>query len=1400
MAEETDMTAPEHTPEREAAPAKPKRDWGKYWRRRIAAGLLGLVLLLGAGALLLDSSIGHRFITNSLASYAPASGLRIKVGRIEGSVLSEATLHDVRFYDLEGEFLSVPEVELDWRPLEWFTSGLDVRKLVARRGTLSRLPELNPGDPDAPLLPDFPIRVDRLELDRLYVDEAVAGIGRYVNLKASADIASGRAKLNLITELGEEDNIFLRLDASEKKNKLDLLAHYNAPAGGFLAGLVGAEEDVDAIIFGDGELTDWDGKLHIRQGGDTFAALGLGKQGDVYTALGQIVPDGFLTGIPARAVGEKLSVRLATKFEASVFDGKAMLVGQGGWAQADGSVDLADNLFDQMAIQARVKDPMLLGMRTEGLRAFLDLDGDFDDLNIGYRVRSTRIAAGDTQVAGLLASGDAKWDGKTLTLPLNARADRIATGVELLDPRLEGASLVGTITYADGRVAADEIVFDAPGVDAKVTLLGNTNAGRYTLAGPVAMQGVELEGMGRANMLADLRTVIGGPQGWSVTADLDGKLTNVSNATLANLAGPAIAVRADVSAAGNAPVLVRSARVSSQNLKLNVSGRRAVDGTVTLTGSGEQASYGAFTVDSTIDGEGPHAVLVFAEPVPAAGLRDVRVAIDPTDDGFEIDTEGQSMLGPFDGVAFVVMPADGPTRIDIDRLTVTDTDVTGSLVLGEGGATGDLAMNGGGVEGTISLAPNAEGQGVNADVILRNARFEGEPAITVRAAHLVANGTIGDATTIEAGVNAQGISRGNLFIGRFAAEGEMRDGVGSFNARLAGRRTQRFNLRVVGDVSPERISVGARGRYAGERIRMPRRAVLTKVDGGWALERTQLSFAGGDILAEGQFGDATAMTVKVADMPLEIADLFVPDLGLGGTVSGVVEFDDAPGRLATGNARLKFDDLTRSGLVLTSRPIDILMAANLSATDLQTRALFKEDGNSSGRLQARIAGLPSSGGLVDRLRAGRLFGQMRYDGPADSLWRLAAIEVFDLTGSIEVAGDVTGTLDNPVVRGTLKAEDMRLQSTLTGTDVTGISARGSFDGSVLRLSRFAGTASNGGSVSGSGSIDMSDIATNGVGMDIRVAAREARLLNRDDMAATVTGPLRIVANNNRGTVAGRLDVISGSWTLNNASAEATLPNVAKREINTPPDREQRAPASAPWRYLIDVNANNRFVVTGMGLDSEWSADVQLRGTTDEPRILGEANLVRGGYEFAGKRFELTRGRIRFSGESPPAPRLDVVAQADIEDINATISITGTALAPQIAFSSIPALPEEEVLSRLLFGDSISNISAPEALQLGAALASLQGDGTGGLDPINKLRSAIGLDRLRVVGADEALGRGTSVAVGEYLGRDLYVELVTDGQGYSATELEYRVTAWLSLLATVSSIGGNGVEAEISKDY
>jgi translocation and assembly module TamB len=99
------------------------------------------------------------------------------------------------------------------------------------------------------------------------------------------------------------------------------------------------------------------------------------------------------------------------------------------------------------------------------------------------------------------------------------------------------------------------------------------------------------------------------------------------------------------------------------------------------------------------------------------------------------------------------------------------------------------------------------------------------------------------------------------------------------------------------------------------------------------------------------------------------------------------------------------------------------------------------------------------------------------------------------------------------------------------------------------------------------------------------------------------------------------------------------------------------------------------------------------------------------------------------------------------------------------------------------------------------VASLSGGGTGlGLDPINAVRDATGLDRLRILPADITRNQGTAIAAGKYIGRRVYVEVVTDGRGYSATQVEYQITRWLSLLSSISTIGRESVNVRVSKDY
>ena len=1382
----------------------------RRWPKRIAKLLVVLLAMVGLGLIVLNSQIGHRQIADRIARYAPASGLRLEVGRIEGSLYGMAVLHDVTLADPKGPFLRVPVVELDWRPLNWLRSGLDVRKLVARRGILLRRPQLNPGNPDAPILPDFDIRIDRLEVDRLTIAKGImgargiAGEPRRVDLVARADIRDGRAMIRAEGQLGGTDRLFVLLDAAPARDKFDLKLDYAAPAGGVLAGLAGTKQDLRARIVGAGSWRDWKGALLAEQGGKQLAALRLTNRAGRYGILGQARPDGLVSGFAARAMGEVVSIDAQGSMASSVVEGRFGLAGQRLVANGTGKVDLAGNSFERFRLTLRNTDPALLGEGTRLQEAVLVaiLDGKFRDLSAEHTLIATQLGIGKLQFDRLTQRGTAQFDGTRWTVPLGLDIGRIVTGNSNFDPHLVGARGAGTLTLLGNRLSSDGLTFAAPGLGARLKLRGDTKAGGYALAGPVALRGIALANLGTAEANAQIIFRIGAASPWLLKAQLAGRMTQVSNATLASLSGGNIRFTGGLTVGQRQSLLIERGSLNAAKLSLRLDGRLLPDGRTSIAGSGRHADYGPFRIDASFAGAtgGARAVLVFANPLPAAGLKDVRVALSPIPQGFRIETAGGSRLGPFTGTLGLYAQAGGPTRILVERFEVWKTSVTGSLLLLRGGVDGRLALAGGGVDGTLRLAPRSGGQGFDVALIARNARFGGENPLSIANGRLDASGQIvRGKSTITGTAFGEGIAQGKLFIGRLAATASLADGQGKITASLAGRRGSRFNLQLLGDVTPNRIALLGNGDFAGRRISMPARAVLTAAGSGWRLAPTQLDFGGGRVIASGLIGGGTSdLKLALSDMPLSLGDILYAELGLGGTVSGLVDYRFSPGGVPTGQAQVQVKGLSRSGLVLTSRPVDLALVAKLEPTALETRAVVREAGEVRGRMQGRITGLPAQGTLADRLSAGSLFGQLRYSGPADALWRLVALEAFDLTGSVSLAADAGGSLAAPQIRGSLASDSLRLQSALIGSDIAAIKVRGRFAGSKLDLISFTGRTANGGTVSGSGSVDLTNLGTRAPAIDLRIAARNAQILARDDMAAAVTGPLRIMSDGVGGTIAGRVAIDNARWQLGRASAIAALPAIRTREINLAADIAPPRSAAAPWRFLIDAAGADRIAVRGLGIDSEWGADIRLRGTTAAPAIFGEAGLVRGGYEFSGKRFEMTRGRIRFDGNSPPDPRLDIAAEAEVTGLTARVTVTGTSLRPEISFSSVPALPEEELLARLLFGDSITKISAAEAIQLGAALNALRNGG--GLDPINKLRAAIGLDRLRIVGADATIGRGTGIAAGKYLGRRFYAEIVSDGRGYSATQIEFRVTSWLAILASVSTIGRESVNVRVSKDY
>ncbi|HEX8379021.1 MAG TPA: translocation/assembly module TamB, partial [Allosphingosinicella sp.] len=276
-------------------PRPPRR---RRWPSRLAKWAVGLALtlaLLAAGlAVLLDTSAGHRFVADRIAAMAPRSGLRIHIGRIEGSIWNDTRLRDVRLYDPQGLFAESPAIDVDWQPLGWITNRLVIYRLDARLAALHRLPKLRPSETPGPVLPGFDVHVGQLRIDQLRVGKAVTGQPRVASLRGEADVRAGRALVNLKAQAKDGgDRLSLFLDAEPDRDRFDLDVRLASPARGIAGIMVGTERPIALTIVGDGRWAAWNGIARLDLSGRRTADLRLKARNGRYSLAGRVAPAQF---------------------------------------------------------------------------------------------------------------------------------------------------------------------------------------------------------------------------------------------------------------------------------------------------------------------------------------------------------------------------------------------------------------------------------------------------------------------------------------------------------------------------------------------------------------------------------------------------------------------------------------------------------------------------------------------------------------------------------------------------------------------------------------------------------------------------------------------------------------------------------------------------------------------------------------------------------------------------------------------------------------------------------------------------------------------------------------------------------------------------------------------------
>jgi translocation and assembly module TamB len=393
-----------------------------------------------------------------------------------------------------------------------------------------------------------------------------------------------------------------------------------------------------------------------------------------------------------------------------------------------------------------------------------------------------------------------------------------------------------------------------------------------------------------------------------------------------------------------------------------------------------------------------------------------------------------------------------------------------------------------------------------------------------------------------------------------------------------------------------------------------------------------------------------------------------------------------------------------------------------------------------------------------------------------------------LEGNLKASGKVGGTVSAPDLEASIALTDGSFTDEVQGIELGHMTAEAILRSNRLILNSLTATDNEAGRLNAKGDILLSDSGSGAISLSLKNFH-----LPKSQMAnGHIDADLSLASEPKGFSASGKIDIAEMNITI----PESFTSNIP--ELNIMRKKKEKT-QSLSTALAIKVNAPNQVFVRGWGLDAEFGGEIDITGDASAPQFNGTLSSKRGRFEEFGKRFALARADLRFQGEVPPSPYLDVEATTPSGDITASVLLSGPVTKPAITFSSSPALPQDEVLSRILFNKDSSKITPFQAIQLAQMIQRFSGKGSGsGFDPLGKLRAATGLDDISV---DTDASGQTNVGVGKYLTDKVYLEVQKGKAANSGNAtIQIEVTPQINIQSEIGQESQTGGGIFWKRDY
>jgi translocation and assembly module TamB len=1387
--------------------------------------LIGIASLVGLFAILfaaVQTAPGQRAVAGLISRMASGPDGGLSLSGLSGFFPTDLSVAQIAYRDREGPWLTVENARLRWSFTSLLGGRLRVETISADRVAVLRPPlpaeEKAKDDSGGGLRLPVGIDVNALEIGDLHLAAALARVDSHWKLSGHAvlpaDLAQGRVILKGDRLDGPNGKLSADIGFDVAKRTVDGEVSLSEKRGGLIAALLERPdiEDLSMRLVARGDARAGNAELVVSAG---EAARANGKA--------TWAPDGAATsvsvqldtagpGLPQGRIADAVREPITLSARAVVGDQivtlnelklKAATLGVEASARYDRSADRLEGVIALSTVEPGALAPFAGGVTWRGLRIETKVD----------------LSALPTRPQG--------------TITITGGADDISlAAVDKRMPALGAVTLAGDLGLGpDGKITVRSLDIGSPLVSVK-------GGGGYL---PASQAGdskatVTLPNLAPLSDLAGVALAGNSAIDLTVNSDRDGiKLGwrgTVSNVTAEGL--PSELITAQVALSGAATWRFDEAwtlsdvRVASEGATLVVAGRgKAAAGELDLTVELPKLDFlkaelgGAAKVTSNIRFGGDRTELkLLAElndlaraqiasrkltlsatgSLDAAGAANGEVkasgdlASQPLslDGRFSLDAAGGVTVPRFQGRWASVV-------LDVDDFAVTKGRTSGYARL-RAGRLGDAS----------ALAGTALGGSLEAEVTADDRAADGRVTVRVQGSDLrvdtLAIGALDLRSTIDEPMTAAKVDT-TLAASRIAGAAD----INKLNATASGdRQTLVISLQAAGaqtaanaaakvELLGDDLVIGLTrfdGRYGAIPVALAAPTRIHVAGPRVTIEPTNLRLGGGRLAVRGTLGPSGSdLQLELAGLPLSLIDAFAPGTNLDGTlqaklrVQGSMAAPVIDGSYNVAGLRLRRPEAAlvpplnvqgSGSLMGRQASIDARVAAAATNLTLKGKATLP-------RGTAPLSGSATIGGTMELAPFAPLLGN----------------DIRNVTGRLrpDVTVDISGS--RITGNGSIDFSNGAVAMPESGLRLSGGEGRLVLQGDTLQVQRLNFQTARGGGVGVTGTMRLD--AQQGLVPDLTVTSRNALLVSRPDLVASVSSNIKVTGSTLGGlSIAGPVTIDRAEIAVG-AEQSTAFPTLEVREINKqggaaptapavvrpapakPPPRAAPPPGAAPVRLALSIRAPQAVFVRGRGLDAEMSGQLEVAGTPAAPTVTGGLTMRRGDFTLLGRRLTFSRGVVTLDNLDRIDPRLDFVASTTVQSTTINVEIGGTSRAPLIAVTSVPSLPPDEAMALLLFGKPASGLSAFELAQAAQGLAELTGQ-TSGTGMLSRLRTGLGLDRLSV-GSGSGANSPISLEAGRYVAPGVYV-----GARQGATGTSSRGVVQVDVLEHVKIEGDVGADS------